>query len=323
MNELVSVILPVYNRKKYLPGCMDSLFAQTHHQLQIILIDDGSTDGTTQLCHDYAARDQRVLVLAGKHAGVSAARNLGLDAATGKYLFFIDSDDAIHPSLIKTLYETMEETQAAMGGTRVINIAESQWSAVPALIARQTDPGITAFHSNEETIHNVYHGQSPFGLIGGTMFRRDLVGQTRFSTELFIGEDYYFIYQNLIKGPSSVFLKQKWYYCCIHGSNSSNAYQYDGFWTRFLRRKLVWESEDALGRPENAAKEKHSAFMAYLTCVRKNQMPKSDLKKMCAVMKRHRKIILPALNFPRKLRFWMTVYFPFTHRLYCRIFKKK
>lgn len=322
MNDLISVIIPVYNREEYLPDCMSSLFAQTHHELQIILIDDGSTDGTAQLCRDYAAQDSRVLFLQGQHAGVSAARNLGLDAATGKYIFFVDSDDAIHPLLLQTLCKAMEASDAAMGGTRVINIAHSQWAGLPSLIARQSGPGDTSFHSFEETIHNLYHGQTPFGVIGGTMFRRDLVGQTRFCTDLTIGEDYYFIYQNLIKGASSVALRQKWYYCRIHSGNSTGNYGYDGFWTRFLRRKLVWESEEALGRPENAAKEKHSLFMAYLTCVQKNQMSKADLKKMCAVMKQHRKIILPALNFPRKVRFWMTVYFPWTHRLYCKILKK-
>ena len=322
MNDLVSVILPVYNRKTLLPDCMESLFAQSHRQLQIILIDDGSTDGTLELCRDYAAKDSRILLLEGAHRGVSAARNLGLEAAEGKYLFFVDSDDAIHPQLIRTLYDAMEAHDAPMGGTRVINIPSARWQALPDHIAKQTSPGQVSFHSFEETIHDVYHGQSPFGLIGGVMLRRDWVANTRFDTELFIGEDYYFIYQNLIKGASSVFLKQKWYYCRIHGSNSSGAYGYDGFWTRFRRRKLVWESEEALGRPENAAREKHSAFMAYLTCVKVNQMPKADLKKMCAVMKQHRKVILPALNFPRKVRFLMTVYFPFTHRLYCKLFKK-
>ena len=322
MNELVSVILPVYNRKALLPDCMESLFAQSHDQLQIILIDDGSTDGTLELCRDYAAKDSRILLLEGAHQGVSAARNMGLDAAVGKYLFFVDSDDAIHPQLIKTLYDAMETHNAPMGSGWIINVPASRWQALPDHIAKQNAPSQVSFHSFEETIQKVYDGHSPFGLIGGTMFRRDFVGQTRFRTDLFIGEDYYFIYQNLIKGASSVFLKQRWYYCRIHGSNSSDSYGYDGFWTRFYRRKLVWESEDALGRPENAAKEKHSAFMAYLTCVKVNQMPRDDLRKMCAVMKQYRKEILPALNFPRKVRFYMTVYFPFTHRLYCKIFKK-
>lgn len=323
MTDLISIILPVYNRKELLPDCMDSLFAQTHKSLQIILIDDGSTDGTAELCQSYAAQDQRVVFLQGQHAGVCAARNLGLEAATGKYIFFVDSDDAIHPALLQTLYEAMERHEAAIGGTRVMNILHSQWAGLPGFIARQNTSGETVFHTFEETIHDIYFGWTPFGVIGGVMFRRDLVGDTRFDREIFIGEDYLFIYQNLIKGANSVYLKQKWYYARIHGSNSSDNYGYDGFWTRFLRRRLVWESEDALGRPENAAKEKHSVFMAFLTCLEKNRMSKSDVKRMCGVMKEHRRVILPALNFPRKVRFWMTVYFPGTHRLYCRIFKKK
>ena len=322
MNQLVSIILPVYNRKNLLPDCMTSIFAQTHQQLQIIIIDDGSTDGTAELCHAYAQQDPRVMVLTGSHKGVSAARNLGLDAATGKYLFFLDSDDVIHPALIETLYQAMERTGATMGGSPVINISERQWAVVPSLIAQQKKPDEVTFHDYQETIYNFYHGKTPFGVIGSTMLRRDFVGQTRFSTELFIGEDYYFLYQNLIKGASSIFLKNKWYYCRIHGGNSSFSYHYDGFWTRFLRRKLVWESEITLGRPENANKEKHSTFMAYLACLQKNQMSKSEEKKMCTIMRQHRKDILPALNLPRKLRFYLTVYFPWTHRIYCRIFKK-
>lgn len=326
MNDLISIILPVYNREAYLPDCMEAIFAQSYQNLQIIIIDDGSTDTTPQLCRDYAARDSRIVLLTGKHAGVSAARNLGLDAATGKYVFFVDSDDAIHPLLLETLATAMEQADAPLGGTRVLNIPDAKWPMVPTLIQRSPGPGEITTHSHSETIHDIYYGQTPFGVIGGVMMRRDLIAQTRFSTEIFIGEDYYFIYQNLIKGANSVFLRQKWYYCRVHSGNSSGNYQYDGFWTRFLRRKLVWESEEALGRPENAKKEKHSAFMAYLTCVQKNRMSKDDLRNMCGVMKQHRKEILPALNFPRKVRFYLTVYFPFTHRLWCRIlswFKKK
>lgn len=323
MTDLISIILPVYNRKDLLPDCMNSLFSQTYKNLQIILIDDGSTDGSAALCRDYTEQDSRVMMLHGQHAGVCAARNLGLNAATGKYIFFVDSDDAIHPKLLQTLYEAMEQHDAALGGTRVMNIPHHKWQGLAGHIARQTEPGETSFHPHEETVHDIYHEQSPFGVIGGVMFRRDLVGNTRFDPQIYIGEDYLFIYQNLIKGASSVYLRQKWYYARIHSGNSSNHYDYSGFWTRFLRRKLVWESEEALGRPENAAKEKHSAFMAYLTCLEKNQMPKSEQKRMCAVMKEYRKIILPALNFPRKIRFCMTVYFPWTHCLYCKIFKKK
>ena len=322
MNDLVSIIVPVYNRQDYLPDCMQSIFAQSHRNLEIILIDDGSTDKTPTLCAEYAAADHRVATLSGAHAGVSAARNLGLDAAKGDFVFFLDSDDAIHPLLLETLVQSMQTHHAAMGGTRVINISNRNWTLLPEYIRKSPAPGQTVYRDAPAALRSIFIGGSPLNVIGGVMMRRDLIGQTRFRTDIHIGEDYYFIYENLLKGADAVFLKQLWYYCRIHSSNSSGDFSYQGFWTRFYRRQLVWQSEEALGRPQNANVEKHSAFMAYLDCVRKNAMPKADRKKMCAVMKKHRKEILPALNFPRKIRFYMTVYFPFTHRIYCALIKK-
>ena len=84
MEKIVSVIIPVYNRVSFLPTCMEALKAQTYTNLQIILIDDGSTDGTLELCKEYAAQDSRITLIEGTHSGVSAARNLGLEAATGE-----------------------------------------------------------------------------------------------------------------------------------------------------------------------------------------------------------------------------------------------
>lgn len=319
MNDLVSIIVPVYNRADYLPDCIRSIQAQTHQNYELILIDDGSTDATPALCAELAEADPRIVVLSGSHAGVSAARNLGLDAAKGDFVFFVDSDDAIHPLLLETLVTGMLEHGAAMGGTRVQNLAAANWDARTELIEKSPGPGQILYREADAALHSIFKGGSPLNVIGGVMMRADLIGSTRFRTDIFIGEDYYFIYENLIKGADAVFLRQKWYYCRIHSSNSTANYSYDGFWTRFYRRKLVWENEEAMGRTAHANVEKHSAFMAYLTCVQHNRMARADRKKMCRVMKLHRKEILPALNFPRKIRFYMTVYFPFTHRLYCTL----
>lgn len=325
MNDLVSIIVPVYNRQDYLPDCILSIQSQSHQNYEVILIDDGSTDNTSQLCREYADTDQRVTVLTGAHAGVSAARNLGLDSAKGDFVFFVDSDDVIHPLLLETLVRSMQEHNAAMGGTRVMSISAANWGLADNHIRKSQIPGQTVYRDAPAALRSIFKGGSPLNVIGGVMMRRELIGRTRFRTDIFIGEDYYFIYENLIKGADAVFLKQLWYYCRLHSSNSSFDYSYQGFWTRFYRRMLVWQSEEALGRPQHANVEKHSAFMAYLDCVRKNKMSKSDRKQMCAVMRNHRKELLPALNFPRKVRFYLTVNFPFTHRIYCRIlslFKK-
>ncbi len=95
--ERISVIVPVYNVEQYLPRCLDSILAQTYENLEIILVDDGATDGSGAICDVYASKDPRIKVIHKANGGLSSARNAGIDAATGEYLAFVDSDDWIEP----------------------------------------------------------------------------------------------------------------------------------------------------------------------------------------------------------------------------------
>ena len=97
MNDLISVIVPIYKVEKYLQKCVDSILAQTYSNLEIILVDDGSPDRCGELCDEYAEKDGRIRVIHKKNGGLSDARNAGIDVAAGKYLAFVDSDDYIHP----------------------------------------------------------------------------------------------------------------------------------------------------------------------------------------------------------------------------------
>ena len=99
----VSIIVPIYNTAKYLPACLDSILAQTHESLEIILIDDGSTDNSPKIIKDYAKKDPRIKHIRQKNQGQSAARNTGLQKATGDYISFIDADDKIKPDFIEHL----------------------------------------------------------------------------------------------------------------------------------------------------------------------------------------------------------------------------
>lgn len=101
---MVSVLVAVYNVEDYLPRCMDSVLSQTYHDLEIILVDDGSTDSSGSICEEYAERDERVKVIHQVNEGLSSARNAGLRAAIGDYVLMIDGDDALHPQMIEILY---------------------------------------------------------------------------------------------------------------------------------------------------------------------------------------------------------------------------
>lgn len=310
MAVAVSVIVPVYNRASTLTECVRSLQAQSLSDFEILLIDDGSTDDSPALSRKLAQEDDRIRLIWGDHGGVSAARNRGLDAAGGKYILFVDSDDAIHPLLAETLLTAMEKEGAAMGGSLYQNIRNSQWKVVETLIAQSPGPGETTLHSNLEAINATCWGNTPFSAMGGIMIRRDLIGATRFRTDLHIGEDWYFIYECLLKGPSAIFLTPRWYYARLHSENSSNDFSLNGFLTRFHRRKLVWTSEEALGRKDNARRQKQDAFAIFLKFLHRGKMSKQDRRQMCNTMKTHKKDILPALSLGKKLRFHLHVNFP-------------
>ena len=130
MNQTISVIVPVFNVAGYLPQCVDSILSQDYGNLEVILIDDGSTDGSGEICDRYAALDSRVRVIHQKNGGAAAAKNAGLRLATGEYLAFADSDDYLEPGAYGFLMKALLETgaDAAQGSFREVyrNRAEEQ-----------------------------------------------------------------------------------------------------------------------------------------------------------------------------------------------------
>ncbi|MBE5812129.1 MAG: glycosyltransferase [Clostridiales bacterium] len=112
MAELISVIVPIYNVEKYLSRCIDSILNQTYKNLEIILVDDGSTDNCGKICDEYVKKDNRIRVIHQANSGLSMARNTGLDIATGDYIGFVDSDDYIHPQMYEILSKSLIKNNA-------------------------------------------------------------------------------------------------------------------------------------------------------------------------------------------------------------------
>lgn len=121
---LISVIVPVYNADKYLKKCLDSIVHQTYRNLEIILIDDGSTDSSGKICNEYSKKDDRIIVVHLDNCGVSSARNYGLEIAKGEYIGFVDSDDYISEEMFETLFHAMEEDGSDFACCNYIQINE-------------------------------------------------------------------------------------------------------------------------------------------------------------------------------------------------------
>ena len=113
-NPLISVIVPVYNVAEYLSRCVDSILAQSYGNLQIILVNDGSSDDSGRICEEYAKKDTRIQVIHQKNGGLSSARNAGLDVSSGQYVGFVDSDDWIEPEMYEEMLALMERNAAQL-----------------------------------------------------------------------------------------------------------------------------------------------------------------------------------------------------------------
>lgn len=112
MSNLISIIIPIYNIAPYLDRCISSVINQTYRNLQIILVDDGSTDGSTEICDQYAKRDERICVIHKSNGGLVSARKAGIQVATGEYVSYVDGDDWIESDMLEHLYDAARESGA-------------------------------------------------------------------------------------------------------------------------------------------------------------------------------------------------------------------
>ncbi len=122
--ELISIVVPVYNTEKYIDDCMASILAQSYKNLQIILVDDGSTDGSGKICDAYVAKDDRFQVIHKANGGVSSALNAGIKETTGSWIMRIDPDDYVHPHMVQRLYETALQKEADLVWCAYENVPE-------------------------------------------------------------------------------------------------------------------------------------------------------------------------------------------------------
>lgn len=194
----ISVIVPVYNCEAYLPACIDSILMQTYSDLQVILVDDGSTDGSSKICDDYQIQDSRVCTLHQKNQGVSSARNRGLQAATGELISFVDSDDTLEPDMYELLVSNMEKYNAEISHCGFNRIEGN--NIRPIYGTEQT-----VVHSREQALKCLIAGQSFTGSLWNKLYKKDILSGLVFREELKINEDILFNFEVFRRTTKTVF----------------------------------------------------------------------------------------------------------------------
>ncbi len=253
MQPLISVIVPVYNSAQYLQECIDSVLAQTQESFELLLIDDGSSDGSRSICERMQETDSRIRFLPREHSGVAAARNEGIKAASGAYVFFLDSDDIIHPQLLETLYLLLEKHNFAMATEEFLHLSlgtkpPKQW------YHSETDIACTLL-SSPEALDCLICERPIKGLggIGGQMIRRSIIQSVYFDTALSHGEDTKLIYQLLAEGANMLVLTKKWYCYNAHTGQSSRVSSPGARQSIYKLQTYIRDRELKAGRVKNAA----------------------------------------------------------------------
>lgn len=194
---LISVIVPVYNVEKYLSKCVESIINQTYKNLEIILVDDGSTDNSLQICEKYAQKDNRIKVIHKKNGGQATARNIGLDIAEGEYIGFVDADDYIHSEMYDKLIKRIQKFNSGIVMCGRFNVDEVRGISKPLF-----EFNSEVVFEDEEILRRFFITDHIDGSPCDKLFDKNIIGEMRFP-EGYICEDIPFIY-NILKGTNKV-----------------------------------------------------------------------------------------------------------------------
>ena len=314
MEAKVSVVIPAYNRESYMEECILSVLQQSYQNFEILVVDDGSTDKTFEICKRLSENDKRIRLFSLPHTGVSAARNKAVDEAEGEYLFFVDSDDVIHPLLIEGLVRNMETHQVSIAAARGKDIPDQQWKDRIILELLKKKDFLKEDHlSNDQLADLFFCRDSVLRRMGGIMLRKSYVGDTRFRTNLQIGEDVCFMYENIVKGSAAVILKEKGYYWRWHDNKTSLNVSFSGFLSRLQCKEFLWRGEEKLGRKQYIYREKQSALNVYFAVLKMNPVYSEDSKKTRAAIKQYKKELLPIMGRKQKVFFFLSLYTPWLY----------
>lgn len=223
---MITIIIPIYNGEKHLQRCLDSISHQTYKDFEAIIVDDGSTDGTADICDNMARIDSRFRVIHQDNAGVSAARNVALEQAKGD-VTFIDADDYVEPDYIEKLKKGLDHPEVDI--SYCAHREEDEEYNTIAVRGKKQDAIIASCDYNWS---NESHGE-----VWATLFRKEVVKEVTFDKRFFVGEDNLFFLQCLKKARKLYYVHQPLYHYVLY---QESAY-HGAFSLKKITGVYVWE----------------------------------------------------------------------------------
>lgn len=297
MKNTVSIIIPIYNIQEYIKPCLESVLRQTHNDIEVILINDGSSDDSGSICDSYANQDDRVRVIHQNNLGVSAARNKGLAATTGEYIMFVDGDDMIDTNMVAYMLDKAS--------------TNSNCTLVSCAVTRRhNNIGISGentlrFNKVEASIDMLYMNNMDNGPCA-KLIPSKIAKSIKFNPKITIAEDLDYIYKILQKIDNEVFINSSLYYYRIApGSAMTKPFterRMDGFIaTRGIVSHALKTGND---RMINAAKFRHfaEAFFVLSSIGGEQRKYRKQYNIACDEFNKYRFSVIANKEAPKKFR---------------------
>lgn len=226
MSEKVSVIVPVYNAEKYLVRSIESIIGQSHKNLEIILVNDGSTDNSLSICREYSEKDPRIKIITQENSGAGLARSTGLQNATGKFVIFVDSDDYLHSTAIEKCLAAQKENNADL-------VMFGRFNRNPnGEIIPKSIPTDKLYFKGEEVVDllsGLFTYKRGIGIsCWGKMFNLDIINSNNirfYSERRLLSEDAFFMLQIFAHLDSVCIIPESLYYYCENENSLSRKYK--------------------------------------------------------------------------------------------------
>lgn len=316
LQKLVSIVLPVYNCEKYLPRCIESILAQTYSDFELIIIDDGSEDGSREIEERFMAQDARIYCYFQENQGVSSARNLGMEKAKGDYFTFIDADDYINPKYLEYLVWGIEHHEVS------VCFCDYGHETDEASLETIGEDNCYVIDMNDFSFDEKF--AKPY--VWGSIFRKKLVEDIRFAKNISLGEDTLFLVQALCRVKKIAYVDEKMYYYIVYENSLSHG-EKD---LRCLKAFEAWEQICTLveHQSEKFMRSCHDRLAVagkrvYRELLEQKPEDKILRKRVLQQLRKEKKIFLCAGHRKRaKLDYWFLCWCPCLYDMIYLIRKK-
>lgn len=257
-DKLVSIIIPAYNGEKYIERCIRSLKEQTYKKFEIILVNDGSTDRTEEICLKLKENDQQIYYYYQENAGAGAARNMGLYYASGKYIMFVDCDDYLYPTYVEELYLLIRETGAAIA---CCSYYKGNDNDIKKFLGQKKE-GYDKILLKKEAIASLFYRKEIMGYPVCKLFNGEAVKGIFFRTDIRLGEDFQYIFDVLCRVDKVAYLDKELYFYFQNNNGITHTLRYEDMKNAWCMIKEKMES--AIVKESNELKSAVSSKLLIL-----------------------------------------------------------